>query len=46
MSDFHETWHMHAIGFVDQLCHARDLFSFVANTLQIGNGLDDRHNHA
>ena len=37
---------MHAIGLVYQFGHARNFFRFIPDTLQIGYGLDDRHDHA
>ena len=43
--DFDEARHMHAIGRVDQLGHARDLFRLIPDTLEIGDGLYHRHDH-
>ena len=45
MMDFAEARHVDALGFVNHLAHARDLFRLIANPLQIGGGLDHRHHH-
>ena len=46
VAHFVEARQMEPVGFVDHLAHAGDFFRLVADTLQIGGGLDHRHHHA